>query len=384
MKKILIIIVINMVYFSHLVAARPSPQPEKVYRFIYVQKSMDWYVEQAQLWKKEIEKRPNDPEVWYNYFMATKYTYWRGDLPTYKHKMDSLLSEMSRKIPNSYEYNYLRFYNGDRDITLLKKAYELDPHRVDAIYELVSYYEIQGDMEKLPSFCLDLYKSRDISPGLLNYNYNVLVSTAKSGILFTNGDNDTYPVWVLQHALDIRKDITLLNLSLIFGNRNYLKRKLEERNIVIDSESLSQDKMNVFVTKLVDKITQKYPEIPIYLAATVNTSVINEMEENLYLVGLAFKYSAKRFDNLALLKDNLSNNLRLDYLDYDWYSEQYLVTPWLQHLNLNYVVIYLKLAEFLHDSGKSAEAEEWKNKALLLAQKAGNKEFINHIHELNW
>lgn len=384
MKNFTIIIFTIFLSLNLLISAAPTPKPEKVYRFVYVQKPHDWYVEQSKLWKKEIESRPDDPAIWGNYFMAIKYSHWRGDLTTYKHITDSILTEMGKQIPDSYEYNYLRFYNGERDVSLLEKAYRIDPERADALYELVMYYESQGDKEKLEKFCKDLYQTRDISPGLLNYNYNVLVSTEKNGILFTNGDNDTYPGWVLQHALGIRKDVTILNLHLTFVNQDYLKRKLASKGINLDVDSFSKDKMNVFIEELTQQLSAIYPEIPVHVALTVYKGSIRNVEENLYLVGLTFKYSKKRFNNMVSIKNNIYNTLRLDYLDYDWYSEQYLATSLLDNLHVNYVVVFLKLAEDLHESGNSEEAEEWKNKALRLAKKANNEQFVKHISELDW
>jgi len=384
MKTFIIIVISVFVFLNLLMSATLSSEPEKVYRYVYVQKSKDWYVEQARLWKNELLSKPKDPTVWANYFMATKYSYWRADLPTYKHKMDSILTEMGKKIPNSYEYPYFRFYNGERDISLLEKAYRIDPERADAIYELVMYYDGQGDDEKLKKFCKELYQSRDISPGLLNYNYNVLASTEKNGILFTNGDNDTYPVWVLQHALGIRKDVTILNLHLTFVKRDYLKKKLASKGIDLDVKSFSQDRMSPFIEQLTTQLFKKYREIPVHIALTVYKNKIRAIEENLYLVGLTFKYSRKRFDNIRSIKRNVYSGLRLDYLDHDWYSEQYLVSSILDNLHVNYVVVFLKMAEDLHESGNFEEAELWKNKALRLAKKANNEQFIKHISDLDW
>ncbi|MCF8331664.1 MAG: hypothetical protein K9H84_04350 [Bacteroidales bacterium] len=68
---------------------------------------------------------------------------------------------------------------------------------------------------KEPEHAQKYFDQVNYDPFLISTAKNYLHSVSANGILFTYGDNDTYPLWYLQKKENFRKDVSVINVSLL-------------------------------------------------------------------------------------------------------------------------------------------------------------------------
>ena len=107
------------------------------------------------------------------------------------------------------------------------------------------------------------YHSHDRSGNYVawDYSYNILQSVGPNGVLFTNGDNDTFPLWYLQEVENVRKDVAVVNLSLL-NTPWYIKQWKEARPNETKFINLSDNQVDVITSRL-QRWEEKKVQVPV-------------------------------------------------------------------------------------------------------------------------
>ncbi|MCK4591726.1 MAG: hypothetical protein KAT86_08235, partial [Candidatus Latescibacteria bacterium] len=135
------------------------------------------------------------------------------------------------------------------------------------------------------NFLIEHYHSHDRTGDYIAYDYayNLLQSCEPNGILFTNGDNDTFPLWFLQEVQKVRKDVKVVNLSLL--NTPWYIKQLKSNGVPINLDDKYIEKVLCATSR--ESLSRRYWPEP------------KEVE----VAGISWKLSPPKGFNLLRIQD---------------------------------------------------------------------------------
>ena len=188
-------------------------RPERIVSLRQVMYDSSTYAKLAQLWKEYYEEYPSE-EAYANWMYAAGYAEPNRD---YEWQLKKGVDKYPANPVLLYLLGKEKQTRGDyvEGLQLLEKSAALDPSYIEPWFSLVVVYLSRGDRERTDVALRRILESGTVQDEVMDFCYNMLASLEPNAILIVNGDNDTFPGWILTRIVKFRSDVSIVNRSLL-------------------------------------------------------------------------------------------------------------------------------------------------------------------------
>lgn len=272
--------------------------------------SKDEYQERVDQWRDYIDMHPRSAVAHVQLARALRYA---GTAPVEERQQLILKAlELDRNCPEAVDamadtglHSEIPLVTLEEAIEYGERAVRLAPSWPFPHFNLWAHAVVLNRHEEAEEHLRALIRKNGIPSPLLDFNYNMLMSAEPEAIVFTNGDNDTYPSLALQVARGVRTDVTIVNLSLLnrkeyaqsvwkraFGSKGpFTRRELETLHDRWKKDYRKSGEL--YATKimraLVEKVGKGDWRKPVYFAITVAEAHLDACDRELEIEGLLWR-----------------------------------------------------------------------------------------------
>jgi hypothetical protein len=359
MKRSIITAVVLALAVISIHAQKADATPQPIESFVKVKYGPGWYEKQAELWHDVALKDPSNDDAWINWFRATRYQMIMS--VGFDNVDDSKLAKIAQTVreerPDSYAryildyYCTMWIYGPEEYEDNMAKAISMRPDNRILYPDYVVYLLKTGNQEQMGEILKRWYETGEYSYNLLNYAYNEMIGMQQNGIIFVNGDTPTYSKLLVKYGKDLFPDKTIICMSLLATPeyRTTVSKELGIKPIPEPDPKTFDEWTDEAVMHIIRESKR-----PCYFSTVIPN--LPSFQDKLYSEGLVYKYSDRKYDNLAVKQENYEKKYLLDYLYEQFTPETYEASAY--KLNLNYIPCFKSLLEYYKESGNKQKYSE--------------------------
>lgn len=277
-----------------------------------------------------LKKNKKSTELWRNYYEVSKQILTlSSDKSLLKQQLslDSILNEMKSAIPNSFVYNLCQWNSvilTSEKVPFFLQAQQLQPNDPSVIIGNLYVALMTNNDSAIATATKKIYSEAVIPSQMMNFAYNTLISTPANGILAVDSDLLFEALITLQYTKNIRKEVQILNQKTLTENNCrvsvFSKNSFQNFSVFYNNVPSAKNITEPFYNTLA--VFVKYSTKPICFAGNFNGKLLAVLKDSLYVIGTLYQYSPIVLEN-AKITLNIWSKLRLDYLRFDLYGEQF-------------------------------------------------------------